>query len=156
MPASAHVAAVGNDGRRTVREVDKNLELTDRSTAALLSSNGCLGILGNNDGHWFIHPIMRELVLEGGRARSMPHQDRDDYWYRVTKQAVLTGAPVPEEMPTWLTDSEGQKEESEAFSPGGDTAGGSSGVRPWLRPSISLPIGWSWTWAVPQVGCCWD
>ncbi len=106
------------DGPRTVSEVAKSLELTDRSTASLLSANGCLGILGNDEGRWFIHPIMREFVLEDGRARTTPHQDRDEYWYRVTKQAVLTGVPVPEEMPPWLTDPDGHEEESVAFSPG--------------------------------------
>ena len=44
------------DGPRTVSEVANHLELTDRSTAALLSANGCLDILGNHDGHWFILP----------------------------------------------------------------------------------------------------
>ena len=101
------------------------------------------------------YPIMREFVLEGGRARSTPRHDRDDYWYRVTKQAVLTGKPVPEEMPTWLTDPDGQKEDSEAFSPGrhgwrilwGEALAEAFDFTPYRV--------WSLTWAAPLAGCWW-
>jgi hypothetical protein len=105
------------DGPRTVPEVASRLGLTQRPVAALLSANGCLGITGNDDGRWFIHPIMREFVLEGGRARITPRPDREVFWYRVTKQAVLSGAPVPEEMPAWLSDPEGRKAETRAHVP---------------------------------------
>ena len=98
---------------------------------------------------------MREFVLEGGRARSTPRHDRDDYWYRVTKQAVLTGKPVPEEMPTWLTDPDGQKEDSEAFSPGrhgwrilwGEALAEAFDFTPYRV--------WSLTWAGPPLAGCW-
>ena len=69
------------DGPRTVSEVADHLGLTHHPVAALLSANGCLGITGNDGGRWFIYSVMREFVLEGGRARATPHHDREDFWY---------------------------------------------------------------------------
>lgn len=105
------------DGPRTVQEVADRMGLTARPVAALLSANGCLGIAGHDAGRWFLHPILREFVLEGGRARTVPRHDPGEYWYRVTRQAILSGAPVPEELPAWLSDPEGKKRESRAHNP---------------------------------------
>ncbi len=69
-------------GPLTVIEAASRLGLSERPVAALMSANGCLGVLGNDDGQWFIHPIMQEFVLDGGRARMEPRHDREDFWYR--------------------------------------------------------------------------
>jgi hypothetical protein len=105
------------DGPRTVAEVADRLGLDHRPVSVLLSANGCLGITGYDGGRWFIHPIMREFVLEGGRARVTPNRDREGFWYRVTEQAIRTAAPVPEEIPPWLSDPEGRKAETRAHNP---------------------------------------
>lgn len=105
------------DGPATVDQVAARMDLTARPVAALLAANGCLGIAGNDGGRWFLHPIMREFVLEGGRARTVPRVDREGFYYRVTKEAIVSGAPVPDEVPPWIGDPEGTKQETRAHNP---------------------------------------
>ena len=105
------------DGPATIAEVGRRTGLQERPAAVLLAANACLGILGTEDDRYYIHDVMREMVLEGGRARTVPRApDPDDWWYRTMKQALQTNAPVPEALPDWLTNPKGD-EDSTAFLP---------------------------------------
>ena len=77
------------------------------------------GILEVKDGRYFIFEVMREVVLEGGRARTAPHRHglEDDPWYRHVKQAVQTNRMVPEAMPPWLTSPDEEGDEVHADDP---------------------------------------
>jgi acetylserotonin N-methyltransferase len=92
------------DGPKTISEVSSTIGLQERPTAVLLAASACLGILGTEDGRYFIYDIMRERVLDGGRARIKPQppDPEKDWWYRNEKQALKANAPLPETLPPWL------------------------------------------------------
>ena len=105
------------DGPATIAEVGRRTGLQDRPAAVLLAASASLGILGVEDDRYYIYEVMREMVLEGGRARTVPRApDPEDWWYRIMKQALRTNAQVPEALPDWLTDPKGD-EDSTAFAP---------------------------------------
>ncbi|MFA6110291.1 MAG: methyltransferase [Candidatus Latescibacterota bacterium] len=91
-------------GPSTIPEVSQRTGLQERPVAVLLAASACLGIVGLEQGRHFIHPVMRDMVLEGGRARLRPRppDPEKDWWYRTMKQAIQTNAPVPEELPPWV------------------------------------------------------
>ncbi len=106
------------DGPATIAEVGRRTGLQERPAAVLLAANASLGILGTEDDRYYIFAIMREMVLEGGRARTVPRapDPETDWWYRIMKQALRTNAPVPEALPDWVTNPKGD-EDSTAFAP---------------------------------------
>ncbi|MCY3761657.1 MAG: methyltransferase [Gemmatimonadetes bacterium] len=104
-------------GPATVPEVSERIGLEERPTAVLLAANACVGVLGMEEDRYYIYPVMREMVLEGGLARTAPRTpDPEDWWYRIMKEALLTNAPVPEALPEWLANPQGN-EDSTAFAP---------------------------------------
>lgn len=106
------------DGPATIAQVGRRIGLQDRPTAVLLAANACLGVLGLEDDRYYIYDVMREMVLEGGQARTVPRppDPEEDWWYRIMKQALHTNAPVPEALPAWLTNPQGN-EDTTAFAP---------------------------------------
>lgn len=105
------------DGPTSVEETAQRIGLRPRPTAILLSANACMGILAVADGRYSIYPVMREFVLQDGRARMAPRSpDPDDFWCKYTRQAMLQDGPVPEVMPPWLSDPEGLKSDTEAHN----------------------------------------
>ena len=100
------------DGPASLEEVCRRTGLARRPASVLLAANACMGILGVRDGRHFLYDSVRELVLEGGRARypaeiPAPGTDPDfDRW----KQAVLTNRPVPEDLPDWIRCPDGSPE----------------------------------------------
>ncbi|MBT4503359.1 MAG: hypothetical protein HOC74_36855 [Gemmatimonadetes bacterium] len=96
-------------GPSTIAEVAQRIGLEERPTAVLLAANACMGIVGVEDERYFIFDIMREFVLEGGRARNKPRKPgpEEDGWYRNMEQALRTNQPVPEELPDWVTNPQG-------------------------------------------------
>ena len=105
------------DGPATIAEVGRRSGLQERPAAVLLAANACLGILGVEDDRYYIFDAMREMVLEGGRARTVPRApDPGDWWSRIMKQAMQTNATVPEALPDWLANPKGD-EDSTAFAP---------------------------------------
>lgn len=60
------------DGSATIAQVSRRIGLQDRPTAVLLAVNACLGVLGLEDDRYYIYDVMREMVLEGGQARTVP------------------------------------------------------------------------------------
>jgi len=93
--------------------------LPERSTRVLLSCNACIGVVGVEDDQWFIHEIMREFVLEGGRNHRRMRTPEDRGYYDAARLAIPRGQAVPEELPQWETDPEGD-DDTTAFSPGRD------------------------------------
>ena len=105
------------EGPATPAEVGRRIGLQERPAAVLLAANACLGILGTEEDRYYIYEVMREMVLEGGRARTVPRApDPEDWWYRIMKPALQTNAPVPEALPDWLTNPRGD-EDTTAFAP---------------------------------------
>ncbi|MEW6755610.1 MAG: hypothetical protein AB1505_32235, partial [Candidatus Latescibacterota bacterium] len=92
-------------GPATVAEVSGRIGLQHRPTAVLLAANACMGILTREGDRYRIYDIMREFVLEGGRARNKPKtpDPEQDWWYRTMRQALRTNEMVPEALPDWLT-----------------------------------------------------
>ncbi len=106
-------------GPGTPAEIAARVDLPERSVRVLLSCNACIGVVGVEDDRWYLHEIMRESVLEGGRNRRRV-QPPDDAWpYEEAKLAIPLGAAVPEALPQWEMDPQGDGD-SEAFSPGRD------------------------------------
>jgi hypothetical protein len=104
-------------GPATIAEVSRRIGLQERPTAVLLAANACLGIVGVAGECYFLFDIMREFVLEGGRARNRPRKpDPEDRWHRSLKQALRTNQPVPEELPTWVANPQGGVD-TQAFAP---------------------------------------
>ena len=105
-------------GPATIEQVCARLKLAYRPTAALLAANACIGILGFENGRYFIYDVMRQMVLDGGRARLKPRppDPEDNYWYRTTKQAILTNEIVEETLPIWIT-SPNDEVDAQAFGP---------------------------------------
>lgn len=105
-------------GPATIAEVSQRIGLQERPTAVLLAASACMGIVGVEDERYFLFDIMREIVLEGGRARNKPRKPdpEEDSWYRSMKQAFQTNQPVPEELPTWVADPQGGVD-TQAFAP---------------------------------------
>jgi hypothetical protein len=97
------------EGPASVEEVCRRTGLQPRPAAILLSANACMGILGVEQGRYFIYEIQREFVLEGGRARWRPRipAPGKDPRYDGLKQAALTNQPVPEALPDWLKNPQG-------------------------------------------------
>jgi len=105
-------------GPSTIAEVARRICLEERPTAVLLAANACMGIVGLEDDRYFIFDIMREFVLEGGRARNKPRKPgpEENWWYRSTEQALRTNQPVSEDLPDWVTNPRGEVD-TEAFRP---------------------------------------
>ena len=105
-------------GPATVAEVSRRIGFQERPAAVLLAANACLGVIGIQDERYFIYDIMREMVLEGGRARITPRQPdpEKDWWYKTMKQALLTNEIVPEALPPWLANPNSEVD-TEAFAP---------------------------------------
>ncbi|MEW6752578.1 MAG: hypothetical protein AB1505_16570, partial [Candidatus Latescibacterota bacterium] len=59
-------------GPLTVEQICAGTGLQERPVRVLLWANAWLGIVGQADGRYFIYDIMREFVLDGGRARNRP------------------------------------------------------------------------------------
>ncbi len=110
---------VFRNGPKTIAEVCEETGLQARPIAALLAANACMGILGIKDGKYFLYDIMREFLLEDGRARYKPEipQRGEDQHYDIFRQAVLTNQPVREYMPPWQTHPRGAPGIT-AFAPG--------------------------------------
>lgn len=107
-------------GPASIVEVSERIGLQERPTAVLLAANACIGVLGQEEGSYFIYDVMKEMVLEGGRARVEPHRPdpEEDWWYKTMKQALQTNAMVPEAMPEWLLNPKGEGEEdTTAYAP---------------------------------------
>ena len=104
-------------GPATIGQVAARTGLHVRPTAILLACNACMGIVAKEGPRYRLYEIMREFVLEKGRSRAKPRPDPEEFWYKYTREAILTNAPVPEVMPEWLTNPQGD-EGSTAFSPG--------------------------------------
>ena len=106
------------DGPATVDDMCARLGLAHRPTAALLAANACIGILGFQSERYFIYDTMRQMVLDGGRARLKPRapDPEQDYWYRTAKQAILTDEAVEETLPRWIT-GPNDEVDAEAFGP---------------------------------------
>ena len=60
------------DGPVPVEQVSEKLGLAHRPTAALLAANACIGTMGFEGDRYFIYDLMRQMVLDGGRARLKP------------------------------------------------------------------------------------
>lgn len=108
------------DGPATVSEVGERTGLQERPSAILLAANACIGIVGVDGDRYYIYDVIKDMVLEGGRARVTPRPpDPEDSYYRMMKQALQTNQMVPEGMPTWLTNPTGEGEEPPtAYAPG--------------------------------------
>ena len=118
------------DGPATIAEVGRRTGLQERPAAVLLAASASLGILGVEDDRYHIYEVMREMVLEGGRARTVPRApDPEDWWYRIMKQALRTNAQVPEALPDWLTNPKGD-EDTTALCPGPPRLARPVGPRP--------------------------
>ena len=141
------------DGPAAVSEVSGRIGLQERPTAVLLAANACVGVLGMDDDRYYIYPVMREMVLEGGRACTVPKtpDPEEDWWYRIMKEALLTNAPVPEAPPEWLANPQG-KEDSTAFAPSrhGWRILWGHALAEAVDFSPFAPLG---TWAGPPAGC---
>ena len=87
----------------TVEQVCTRTGLKKRPAAALLAANACMGICGLKDGRYFIHDIMREFVLEGGRSRVRPDvpAPAEDKHYDAIRQSYLTDQPAPDFISIW-------------------------------------------------------
>lgn len=96
-------------GPATIAQVAHRIGLHHRPTEVLLAASACLGIVGVENGRYFLHQVMRDIVLDGGRSRAKPPQldPSLDWWYRTMKKALSTNAMVPEAMPDWLTKPSG-------------------------------------------------
>ena len=105
------------DGPLTLAELCTRTGLQDRPVRVLLWANAWLGIIGQGDGRYFLYEVMREFVLAGGRARTVPHlpEDRD---YQLTRRAFQTGQPEPEDLPLWLAEPQAIPPDATAFAPG--------------------------------------
>jgi SAM-dependent methyltransferase len=98
--------------------VGKRLGIGKRPAAALLASKACMGILGVKGNQYRLYDSLRELVLEGGRARVRPRipAPGEDEVYDGYKSAILTGQLVENALPTWVTHPQ-QAPEVTAFAP---------------------------------------
>lgn len=97
------------EGPASIDAVCQRTRLQKRPVAILLAANACLGIMGVENGRYFIYDIQREFVLEGGRVRRrpkipVPGEDKD---YDDLKQAALTNHPTPDALPDWLKNPQG-------------------------------------------------
>jgi len=106
------------DGALSVDEVREKLGLQYRPTAVLLAANACMGILGVQDGRYFIYDEQCEYMLKDGCARQPVHPPKpgENKWYEQLKYAVLNGSPTDEARPTWVANPE-ETPESNAFIP---------------------------------------
>lgn len=106
------------DGPSTIGEISQRTKIPPRPVEALLCAGSCLGILGVEDDRYFIYPIMREFVLKDGRAYSAPYRPpTDDFWYNLSRSAILEDKPHPDGTPPWIGDPMGLKEKTHAFNP---------------------------------------
>jgi ubiquinone/menaquinone biosynthesis C-methylase UbiE len=107
------------DGPATALEVSQRVGLQERPVAAMLASSAFLGILEVDGDRYSIYDIMREMVLEGGYARTVPPQadPKTDFFYRVIKKGCETNAPAEESFPPWLRNPSDEEDET-AHAPG--------------------------------------
>ena len=97
------------EGPALIGEICQWMGLQERPVAILLAANACIGIIGQDQGRYFIYDLQRDFVLEGGRARRRPRipAPGEDKGYDHLKQAALTNQPVPDELPDWLRNPQG-------------------------------------------------
>lgn len=105
------------NGPLTLAELCTRTGLQERPVRVLLWANAWLGIVGQEQGRYFLYEIMREFVLAGGRARAEPRfpEDQD---YQMLRRAFQTNEPEPEDMPIWLADPHSVPPDVTAFAPG--------------------------------------
>ncbi len=91
-------------GPATVAQVSQSTGLQSRPVAALLAASACMGVVGLESERYFIYDMMRDFVLADGRAYNPPRRPdpANDWWYRVMRQAIVTGEPVEEALPPWM------------------------------------------------------
>lgn len=106
-------------GPASVAEVARSTGLAQRPAAILLAASSALGILGVDGGRYFIHGVMREMVLEGGAARTRPPEPADgDRWVGQIRRCLTLDEPIDDLLPPWLSRPEEQTVDRQAFAPG--------------------------------------
>jgi hypothetical protein len=105
------------DGPLTLEQICSRTGLQQRPVRVLLWANAWLGIIGEADDRYHIYEIMREFVLDGGRARFRPRIPEDRY-YELTRLAFRSNEPQPEDLPPWMLDPREVPADATAFSPG--------------------------------------